>query len=214
MQFCKYLIMFSLLRDLLFTPQCVSCAQIGSHLCQPCAAYIRPYVSSTNDFPIWSAAPYGGWLRDHIIAYKNGAQFERHGLAEVLKLVIASAEIREPFILVPVPSSANKIRERGFDTIRMLCQAMQSTPMCLGVAKNFILLNRAVDDQVGQSSAQRRTNVENAFSPTRRHAPGNYVIVDDVTTTGSTLAAMAKAIKTAGGTTIFGITLCGSAKRV
>ncbi len=206
--------MFSLLRDLLFTPLCVSCAQMGTHLCRPCATQIRPYVSSNSDFPIWSAAPYGGWLRDHIIAYKNGARFERHGLAEVLKLVIASAEIREPFVLVPVPSSANKIRERGFDTIRMLCQAMQPTPKCLGVAKNFILLNRTVDDQVGRSSTQRRTNVENAFSPTRRHAPGNYVIVDDVTTTGSTLAAMSKAIEIAGGTTILGITLCGSAKRV
>ena len=204
----------TLLRDLLFTPFCLSCEQIGEHLCDACAQKIAPYQSSVGTLPVWSAAPYGGWLRDHIIAFKNGARFESVGLGLVLDRVITRAAITAPYFLVPVPSTRAKVKERGYDTIRLLCRAMSGTPRLQGVARNFILPNRAVEDQVGLNPTQRRDNLARAFSPTVAHAPGNYVIVDDITTTGATLCAMADAIETAGGTTICAITLCGSAKGV
>ena len=158
--------------------------------------------------------PYGGWLRDHIIAFKNGARFESVGLALILDTVLEHAHLTEPFYLVPVPSTKAKVAQRGYDTIRLLTRSMEPHQLCLGVARNFILPNRVVEDQVGLNPTQRRDNLRYAFSPTRAHAPGNYVIVDDVTTTGATIQAMADAIKTAGGTTICAITLCGSAKGV
>lgn len=205
---------FELIRDLIFTPYCLSCDQIGEHLCDTCRRTVLPYLNSHSEIPTWSAVPYGGWIRDHVIAFKNGSRFESIGLARVLEEVIAVAKITQPYYLVPVPSTKSKIKSRGYDTIRLLCREMELSSSCLGIARNFIVPNRNLADQVGLNPAQRRANLAQAFSPTRAHAPGNYVVVDDITTTGATLSAMAEAIKTAGGTTICGITLCGSAKRV
>jgi predicted amidophosphoribosyltransferase len=68
-----------------------------------------------------------------------------------------------------------------------------------------------VQDQVGLTQLQRAKNMQNAFRSTKA-IRGQVFLLDDVVTTGSTMAAAAVALKEAGADSIIGIGLCASSK--
>lgn len=113
--------------------------------------------------------------------------------------------------LIPIPSSGQKIKERGFDSITKLCESIIQKNTSLNLDASNLYLRRSVIDQVGLSAAQRHTNLDGAFG-VRRTLHGKVVIVDDVVTTGATLNSAAKALKYAGAQQVFAVTLCGSPK--
>jgi len=58
---------------------------------------------------------------------------------------------------------------------------------------------RPTADQIGKSAAERRRNVKGAFSVDAARLDGRHIaLVDDVMTTGSTLAELARACRKAG----------------
>ena len=119
--------------------------------------------------------------------------------------------LSENLTLIPIPSSRQKIKERGFDSITKLCESMVRKNKSLRLDASSLYLRRSVVDQVGLSAAQRHTNLDGAFG-VRRTLNGKVVIVDDVVTTGATLNSAARAVKYAGAQQVFAVTLCGSPK--
>ncbi len=65
--------------------------------------------------------------------------------------------------------------------------------------------------QVGASRSQRRSNVEGSFRCQGDVTGKPLILVDDVTTTGSTLSACAATLKSSGATTVWGLTLAREA---
>ena len=96
---------------------------------------------------------------------------------------------------VPVPLHPSRRRERGFNQAADLARHL-GLPVIHALRRV-----RATAAQAGLPAARRHGNVRGAFAPTRRPRPwtaATVVLVDDVSTTGATLEACARALKAAG----------------
>ena len=96
---------------------------------------------------------------------------------------------------VPVPLHPSRRRHRGFNQADDLARHI-GLPVCRALRRI-----RATDAQTGLPAARRRRNVRQAFATTREAdalAGAVVVLVDDVSTTGATLEACARALKESG----------------
>lgn len=199
-----------LLRDLLFTPNCLGCDQLGEWVCHGCLANLK--VQTGRHIPnvdlVISAHHYEGWLRDKVIAYKSGEYHLARGLAEVL-IAKCLKEFGQS-TLVPIPSSQEKLKLRQVDTILNITKQIQLLDRKFIVAPNLKLI-RSVSDQVGLSYKDRINNLENAFGAIRKIS-GDVILIDDVVTTGSTMSSAAKTLKLAGARSVIAVALCSAGK--
>lgn len=112
-----------------------------------------------------------------------------------------------PLVLVPMPSSPAAVRARGFDaTWAMTRQTVRRLQGCgpdggmAGVrCRRLLSQSRRVRDQAGLGAAARADNLAGSLRVTGP-PPGSrsvVVIVDDVVTTGSSLAEAARALREA-----------------
>jgi ComF family protein len=123
---------------------------------------------------------------------------------------------REPLIL-PVPMHGRRLRRRRFNHAEFIALRLAAH---LGLRCEPGLLSRVKEtpQQVGLSANQRRENVRGAFEVRQQSAPmvkgRRVVVVDDLMTTGATLAACAAALRRAGATETYGLTLFSTLSRV
>lgn len=157
------------------------------------------------------AGEYSGWLRDAIICYKNGEVSQGELLAKLLSLTSEKFELDNNLTIIPIPSSHEKVTERGYDSILHLCKKLVKEKPNLRLEHNCLFLRRRVLDQVGLSAAQRQINLDGAFEA-RKNLSGAIVLIDDVITTGATLNNAARVLRLAGAQQVFAVTLCGSPK--
>ncbi|KUP95500.1 ComF family protein [Thermobifida cellulosilytica] len=198
------------LGDLVLEQRCAGCGSAGAPVCAACADVIGrgPWRcrSRRGCPPAWAAAPYAGRCRAVLLAFKNGgrralAEWLADGLAEAVR---AAAPAAEQISLVPVPGRASAVRKRGYDPVRTLGEAAAVRLRARGVAVRVVpglRLARTPRDQVGLDAAQRWANLAGAMRVRRRGLPpdrGATVVVDDVLTTGATLAEAARALGAAG----------------
>jgi len=97
--------------------------------------------------------------------------------------------------VVPVPLHPSRRRHRGFNQASDLARHI-GLPVSHALRRT-----RDTATQTGLSAARRHRNVGNAFAPTgaaRQVAGLTVVLIDDVSTTGATLDACARALKDAG----------------
>lgn len=201
------------LKQLVFTPKCAICKKLGVEFCLGCIKNIEPLRG--NDLlevaPIFYAGEYSGWLRDSVISYKNGDRSQVKVLSTILKLTIDTFITPQPLTLIPIPSSPQKIRARGFDSINNLCLDVAQERKWLELDATNLHLRRPVLDQVGLSAVQRQTNLAGAFGA-RKVVNGAVLLIDDVVTTGATLNSAARALRFAGAQLILAVALCGNPK--
>jgi ComF family protein len=96
--------------------------------------------------------------------------------------------------VIPVPLSAARLRERGYN------QAVEIARQLMPAKMDFSSCVRERDaaPQINLPWAERRRNVRGAFTCTRLLAGKTVAVVDDVMTTGATLDEMARTLKRAG----------------
>lgn len=142
------------------------------------------------------AVAYTGPAPALVAALKDG---RRRGLAGVVADVVAAAVPRPPAgaVLVPVPLGPRRARERGFNQSALIAAALGAR-WDLPVADALARVREGAD-QRGARAAQRARQVAGAFAARPRvPAPATAWLVDDVRTTGATLAACAAALRRAG----------------
>lgn len=119
--------------------------------------------------------------------------------ARVLAMLFAR-ELQDgrPQLIVPMPLHPLRLRERGFNQCAEIARHL-SPRVKVSLATSLLRRLRHTQAQSELTAAQRRVNVLGAFGVDRRHPlPQHVALLDDVMTTGSTLAAAAQALKAAG----------------
>jgi ComF family protein len=144
-----------------------------------------------------SVGPYAGWIRDAIIRFKYEGEWAR---AEQLGPLLADAlsDMSRCDALVPVPLHSRRYRQRGYNQSRLLAE-QAGRRIEIGV-RDVLVRQRATVPQVRLGAAARMANVGGAFAlRLDEQVKGqDLVLVDDVITTGSTLAACATVLLDAG----------------
>ena len=221
--------------DLLFPRRCVGCEEEGSFLCARCEAAsprllppfcrqcAQPLTSSDlcgrcRETPLRDLegirAPYlmEGSVRDcvHKLKYQDFRALG-HVLGELLAAYVSELSLPAS-VLVPVPLHPRRLRARGYNQSALLARAM-GQHMGLTVAERALGRSRAAPPQARSADmAQRRRNVEGSFTVRDASLAGSAVLlVDDVCTTGSTLSACAAALKAAGASSVWAVTVAREA---
>lgn len=185
-------------------PLCPLCGrhQINANLCPACVGWetaidgirapfkfegaIRQAIHGLKYNNLRALAPLlGGWLDDYLRANPLPAE-----------------------VLVPVPLHPKRLRERGYNQSRLLAREMAKLSG-LPLADDCLVRRRQTDPQARTTSAeQRRDNVAGAFScRDRRLEDKRVLLIDDVSTSGATLDACARALKEAGASSVWGLVL-------
>ena len=154
-----------------------------------------------------AAAYYRGPLRAAILRLKFKHDI---GLAAALGPLLAncwqSHGLRAD-VLVPVPLGPVRRRQRGYNQAALLAEAL-GDQLGVAVAPAALARARETGSQIGLRFDDRYSNVRGAF----RAEPGavagrTVVVVDDVVTSGATLAACALALREAGAAQVWGLAL-------
>jgi ComF family protein len=204
--------------DLALPAACAGCRREGAALCRDCLPAIDVRLEAAPGVPMglpadlpapllqleW-CAPFTGVTRRALHALKY--EGERR-LAPLLGAALARRWARAGVagdVLVPVPASPDRVRERGYDQAALLATEAArrlGLPMLPALERT-----RATIAQFDLDRAGRASNLGGAFQVAAAFAEGGatrrphqsvvdrwVVLVDDVVTTGATLAACATAL--------------------
>lgn len=148
-------------------------------------------------------------VRDALIALKYKNQPD---LAEVLgdRLFAEFCQTSwDPTLITAVPLSLVRLRARGYNQSALLAEVLARAT---GVPFHRETLRKVVDipSQTGLRAFHRRLNVAGAFVAEPILARDQRVVlIDDICTTGATLEACANALRKAGASIVWGLTVSG-----
>jgi ComF family protein len=212
------------------TPDCLLCggASSGAMLCAPCDADL-PRIA--REHCVVCALPLAGSggnatcgacladppAYDHVCAAFAYA-FPADALVQALKyrgqLAIAPllgealarvlAIDTRPDVLVAMPLSAGRLRERGFNQAQEIARHVAKTSG-IPLQSNACRRVSETPPQAALPYKERAKNVRNAFVCDANFDGKHVAIVDDVMTTGATLNELAKKIKRAGAARVTGL---------
>ena len=113
-------------------------------------------------------------------------------------------------LLIPVPSNQSSITEKGFSQTKLICEQLKKLlPPDIVYCPHALIKKVNTQKQSKLTSrTQRLNNLHNTQTADATIVSGNYIIViDDVTTTGATLAESKRALYTAGAKDIIAFTI-------
>jgi predicted amidophosphoribosyltransferase len=156
---------------------------------------------------VHAVAPYEDAVRAALIAHKERGALALAGpLGTALAGAVRAGGGEGPVLLVPVPSARRAVRARGHDPARRIALAAAGVLRRTGTparVAGVLRQRRAVADQSGLDSRQRLDNLAGALEVAaggdRLLDGGAVVLVDDLMTTGASLAEAARAVRAAMG---------------
>jgi ComF family protein len=157
-----------------------------------------------------AAFVYDGTIKELIHRFKYGKKVYVSG-----PLALQASRCLAPFItasgaelIIPVPLHKQRLRQRGFNQA-VLIAGVFAKAWRLPLSRNNLCRIRWTEPQIQLSFNDRSTNVRGAFAvndPVQIKGR-RLLLVDDVYTTGSTVAECAKILKKAGAGEIFVATI-------
>lgn len=194
------------LLDLFLKTTCPLCERAAEGVfCRDCLRRVqRCQLDNVSQFwqgplPLLPWGTYGGALKRAIAALK----YDKHravarplgqGLGQIwLKTAIACP----PLTVIPIPLHPDKQAQRGFNQAALLAQAfcqVSRLPLC----SDGLVRVRATEAQFGLSGEARFKNLTDAFRVSdalcQRPPRGSVLLLDDIFTTGATVAAAARCL--------------------
>jgi predicted amidophosphoribosyltransferase len=207
--------------DAALPASCVGCRAEGPPICDRCLPALDARLTAPAGVPIglpgeipepllqldW-CAPFHGLVRNSLHAIKyQGEQRLAVPLGDAVARRWARIGVGAE-IVTHVPVHADRARQRGYDQAELIARAAAAALRMPHV--RLLARQRATTAQFDLDRRRRATNVRGAFVIDRRTPPivGRWILlVDDVTTTGATLAACAEALYDAGALGVSAITV-------
>ena len=204
----------SSLLAVLFPARCVGCGTPPEALCPACLSRARPGRASPVPPPPpavdwWVAAfAYEGAVREALarVKYRNNRS-ALPLLAAVLVERLREASCGPVDLITWPPTTTGRRRLRGFDQAEHLARAVGRS---LGIPVRGCITRRAGQSQTGRSAEERRRGPAFEAGPV---AGLSVLVVDDVATTGATVAAAARALRAAGARTVGVATVARTPRR-
>ncbi|CAN5347040.1 ComF family protein [soil metagenome] len=220
-------------REFLWPRRCAGCGIRGTWLCETCAIDPAPWK------PEWCArcgvpTAHGGcrcqdvgvaidaarsigwhegWIRNGVRLLKY--HDERARAVHFGELMAgAIADLPRHDVIVAVPLSPQRLRDRGFNQSHELAETIASGS---AIPVSTRIVERTIDTppQVGLPRNQRHQNVQGAFSVVDPDLVRgrSMLIVDDVFTTGATIGEVARALKQSGAARVDAVTVARAGER-
>jgi ComF family protein len=216
--------------DLLLGARCHGCGAAWWGVCPDCGAVLaerrprwtRPDPCPTGFPTTVTSSSYDSLLRGLLNAHKERSAL---GLAPLLGRRLAGsvqALLRAEgiaagaaVILVPVPSAARAVRERGYDATTALARtaARRLGPRYRAAVATVLVQVAGVRDQSGLDARARQANLAGAFRLRGRLPDRPVVLVDDLVTTGSSLTEAARVLRRSGASVVGAATVAATERR-
>jgi len=223
--------------SLLYPRRCYFCRQPGAWICDQCWA--KANIQTPQKCPICERGSYLGLTHPHcqrrseldgllsLFPYQEPWRQLLHdykyrlvrGLKEIWEQLINGGLTHyQPLVklwrqrrvaVIPIPLYPARRQWRGFNQAADLAQAV-SQQCHLHLAETLLIRKHSTRHQANLPAWQRRRNLTAAAFGLRHKLPAeNFLLVDDVVTTGSTFRAAAKLLKQAGAKEVYGFALLG-----
>lgn len=209
-------------------PICGTCLEgfqrIGEPMCHCCG---RPFVSPAA---AEAAQPLCRLCRNSYYAFDRARSYAMYddALSSAVVLLkyegvkslgdwfaarLAEAAFQEamewkPDLVVPVPLHADRLRERGYNQADLIAKPF-ARRLKLKFGRYLLFRTKPRPAQLVLSRAERWSSVRGAYATRAGARVDNLriLLVDDVLTTGATLDACSRALKKAGASAVFGVTV-------
>jgi ComF family protein len=216
--------------NLLFPKWCIGCGKEGALICSSCRSLLprvmpplcprcgRPQPSGmlcpscvgwrAEIDGIRSPFRFDGVMRQAIyqLKYRN-----LRAVATTLAQLLNDYLVTNPVpgeVLVPVPLHRKRLRERGYNQSSLLAKELGKLINLPIVDDCLIRQRHALPQARTPTVEERQSNVADAFTCCAgRLRDKQVILIDDVATSGATIDACAAALKAAGATSVWGLTL-------
>lgn len=217
--------------DALFPPRCLACNAAvprGDAACDACLgsvalrqSFICPVCRGRLPVPKKFCHPQAPYILGSACDYDDpvvkslihGLKFEHiadaaRPLADLLIRYAVEAGVPRRGIVVPVPLSPRRLRERGYNQAALIA-TLFAERFSLSVTTEFLSRSRNTAPQTNLSGTGRTENVRGCFRTAPSSTPpcSAALLIDDVATSGSTLNEAAAALRRGGLSRIIALTV-------
>ena len=213
--------------NVIFPLKCVSCGEKGKDFCAVCLSDAPPAERETANwiFPLYDyrhpPIKKALWLLKYD-GKKRLAKIFAEILYEKIMEELSELSVMENFhepLLIPIPLSPKRYRERGYNQAELICRELikishlrYSVDMHnkFILEKNILIKPKETEHQARiKNRRERLENIIGSFSVKNGEniKNRNIILVDDITTTGATLAEARKILKQSGAKKIIAFTV-------
>ena len=210
--------------DIIFPARCMVCKKTGSDLCLSCLSKAPAAERESAEwiFPIFD-------YRDPIIKKSlwllkyNGKKRLANVFAEIIyeKILeeLSELSVMENFIdpvLIPIPLSPKRYRERGFNQAELICKeiikinSQRNGGIKIKLENNILIKPKDTEHQAHiKDRRERIKNMAGTFAVKNNEIVKNrnIILIDDILTTGATLTEAKKVLKNAGARKVIAFTV-------
>ena len=223
--------------DVVFPSKCILCGKSGSDLCLDCLIDSPPAEreSATWIFPLYDyrhpSIKKSLWLLKYSGKKRLASVFAKIIYGKILE-ELSELRIMENFtepILIPIPLAPKRYHERGCNQAELICKElikinkvaylrhgvnMQPEPIKFTLVKNILIKPKDTEHQAQiRDRFKRLKNIIGSFAIKNekeniKFLKGkNIILIDDITTTGATLAEARRILKKSGARKVIAFTI-------
>jgi ComF family protein len=175
-----------------------------SHLCGNCIAKHPPFDAACG------AYLYEGAVKELIHRFKYDGRVQCRRPLALLLLERLSGVVADfsSDMIIPVPLHKKRLRQRGFNQAILIGEVL-AKEWRVPFERRLLQRIRWTEPQVNLAASERMANVKGAFAlrEPKLVSGKRIVLVDDVLTTGSTVAECSKVLKKAGALAVIAVTV-------